>query len=582
MKRTVSILLCFAVAFAAMLAIPLPTLAAETENTVRYGKSTITNENIAYVYSLFESEIRDSKTPESIEVSEEKGVTSEEVHSAFVLFKSDYPECFWLGQSYAYSTVNANVVEITPEYVFTGSELTDAVSALEGAVSDILRGMPDTGNYEKSLYLHDTIANLVTYEHVGQHQTAYGALVAGKAVCAGYAAAYQLLLNRAGIPAWTVTGESNKPGSSTPIAHAWNIVWLEDDVCVYSDVTWDDGNDKIFHYYLNISKDEMERDHTTDEDIILPECNHNDKSYFDVNNHSVNDSTTIEELALLFGPAKDNSKTAVLYYQGSDIEGFLQNISNNMSELYQALSGRPGTIQYTSTYISGEIHITLSGNFEKETYLVNINYGETLKCYGTATQYTVIGEEITPTRLTAADGYYFPEEYTVDNFNGITVSRISESEILISGIPTNDTDITLPAAAEKPITEPENPSPETPEPEVPDPEFPDPEVPDPESPDKSEFSAFVDEISIRVGNKAEFAAIKQAFILYEGLSDEERAQDAEAYEKLTKLAEDYNVLAIGHNEKISQASQFSAKSFSITSIALAAVLFLLKKLYIGG
>ncbi len=580
MKKNIRSLTFFTTVLLIVITMSFTSFAAEDSTPIRYGESTITNENIAYVYDIFESEFSDEKTPKKINIPEDKTIKSDEVHNAFVLFISDYPEYFWIEQSYGYSTLNGNVVEIVPNYVFEGTELKKAKEDFENAISEIMQALPNTNNYEKSIYLHDAIALRVTYEEVGEHQTAYGALVSGKAVCAGYAAAYQLLLNRAGIPAWTVTGFSNRPGESIAIPHAWNIVWLEDNVCVYSDVTWDDGETELFHYYLNISKDEMAQDHQTSADISLPECNHVNESYFDVTNRTVNDSTTTEELALLFGLSENGSKKAIFLYEGADIDAFLQNIRNNLAELYEALSGAPGSINYRTTYISNEIHLTITGNFEKETYLITINPGLGINYYGNSSQYVKIGQEMTEMSFIAAAGYLFPEEYAIESVNGISISRVSETTIIISGTPTADTEITLPAATEK--SAPEVPDPEVPDPEVPDPEVPDPEVPAPDVPVESEFSIYVNKISIQYGNKAEFAAIKEAFILYEALSDDEKAQDAQAHEKLMQLTEDYNVLAKGHNEKISHSIEFSAKTFSLTSVALAAVLFLLKKLYIGG
>ena len=53
---------------------------------------------------------------------------------------------------------------------------------------------------------------------------------------------------------------------------------------------------------------------------------------------------------------------------------------------------------------------------------------------------------------TAKDGYYFPESYSVEALNGITVTRNNDSEITVSGTPTADTKIQLIAPTEKPAT----------------------------------------------------------------------------------------------------------------------------------
>ena len=66
---------------------------------------------------------------------------------------------------------------------------------------------------------------------------------------------------------------------------------------------------------------------------------------------------------------------------------------------------------------------------------------------------------------TAKDGYYFPESYSVEALNGITVTRNNDSEITVSGTPTANTVIQLTAPTEKTTTPPSTePVPATPTP----------------------------------------------------------------------------------------------------------------------
>ena len=52
---------------------------------------------------------------------------------------------------------------------------------------------------------------------------------------------------------------------------------------------------------------------------------------------------------------------------------------------------------------------------------------------------------MTPVIYTANDGYYFPEDYSVDTVNGIMVRRDSQSQITVYGTPSSDAAITLTA-----------------------------------------------------------------------------------------------------------------------------------------
>ena len=81
-------------------------------------------------------------------------------------------------------------------------------------------------------------------------------------------------------------------------------------------------------------------------------------------------------------------------------------------------------------------------------YSVAITEGEGMSLTsGSATQTNLTGA-MESVVYTAADGYYFPTGYSVTKEN-VTVTRNSETQITVSGIPTNDTEITLPAATKK-------------------------------------------------------------------------------------------------------------------------------------
>ena len=79
-----------------------------------------------------------------------------------------------------------------------------------------------SNDYEKAQYVHDYLVTHAAYDHEAcdeilnnptsynpaydQVFTAYGCIVNGDCVCAGYAAAYKLILDRLGIPCVYVTG----------------------------------------------------------------------------------------------------------------------------------------------------------------------------------------------------------------------------------------------------------------------------------------------------------------------------------------------------------------------------------------
>lgn len=203
------------------------------------------------------------------------------------MVKRDYPEFFYLSQ-YGYSAGKNDIVQKV-EFVYmlnkkivkgNSTELNTACVALEQKVTEIVKGAKGD-NYQKALYLHDYIVNNVSYTVSDNDQSAYGALIDGKAVCAGYSHAYQLLLRKAGIESFYITG------TALGAAHAWLLVFLDGD-CYYTDVTWDDprmenGDQILGHYYFNMSYNQINMDHQADaeyRDWLPQKHDHKDLNYF--------------------------------------------------------------------------------------------------------------------------------------------------------------------------------------------------------------------------------------------------------------------------------------------------------------
>lgn len=115
---------------------------------------------------------------------------------------------------------------------------------------------PRMSDEEKELAINQYLCDTITYdedalvsaeendflyvdERYNDSFTAYGALVNGKCVCAGYAAAFKLLADAAGLDSIVVTGFLE--GS---LSHAWNKVKIENEWQIV-DVTNNDNEDLI-------------------------------------------------------------------------------------------------------------------------------------------------------------------------------------------------------------------------------------------------------------------------------------------------------------------------------------------------
>ena len=120
--------------------------------------------------------------------------------------------------------------------------------------------------YKKEKYVHDKLIEKVSY-HLGaeMNQSVYSALVNGQTVCAGYARAFQYLMQQLGIPCYYCTGYAGEE-------HAWNIVAL-DDGYYNVDVTWDDSDGGRYDYFNKTDMDYASSHVRQDLSVYLPPCN---------------------------------------------------------------------------------------------------------------------------------------------------------------------------------------------------------------------------------------------------------------------------------------------------------------------
>lgn len=198
----------------------------------------------------------------------EKAVSASDVKTAFEAVIGDHPEMFWLETGYSSKYLaNGQCVEIDLKYNSTADDLESAKQRFDAAAQNLITGAASLdSNYEKEKYVHDALASAVTYDLTADmNQSAYSALVNGKSVCAGYARAYQYLLQQLGIPCYYCTGYSGGD-------HAWNIVKLEDGY--YNvDVTWDDAAAIRYDYFNKTDADFASTHVRQNLSVYLPACN---------------------------------------------------------------------------------------------------------------------------------------------------------------------------------------------------------------------------------------------------------------------------------------------------------------------
>ncbi len=195
-------------------------------------------------------------------------VNVNQVKNVFEAVYNDHPELFWLETEYACDYIGSGqCVELTLKYNRTAQNPAAEKEAFDAAANRILEGARAFDNiYEQEGYVHDALVAGVEYEPGAEmNQSAYSALVNGKSVCAGYARAFQYLMQQLGIPCYYCTGTSGED-------HAWNIIKLADRY--YNiDITWDDTVPATYDYF-NKSDEEFSSTHIRNRlSVYLPACN---------------------------------------------------------------------------------------------------------------------------------------------------------------------------------------------------------------------------------------------------------------------------------------------------------------------
>lgn len=218
------------------------------------------------------------------------------LNNMFLVVKSALAYSDPLDSGYTFSG-DRYVTHITLSYKLTQAEYEAQTLAAKAAIDKIIAGMASSvGDYEKALYLHDSILERCEYSTDDRNtvSSAYGCLVSGKASCEGYAKTYMLLCEKAGLPCVTVTGKAVSGGES--IAHMWNKVkvsgrWYNIDVC------WDDSADSsVYRYdYFLVNDSAIGSNHTAEvnEFYAYPDAAATGDNYFVKNSLTVSKSTEL-------------------------------------------------------------------------------------------------------------------------------------------------------------------------------------------------------------------------------------------------------------------------------------------------
>lgn len=205
--------------------------------------------------------------------------SDEDIALAFNAVRTDHPEYFWIPISYI-TKIDGNSRFIafdykddkySVSYTCSREERNSMQAALNAKISKIRSEVfkNKMGIYELELALHDWICNNVTYVTTGELvNTAYGALVNGKALCEGYSRAMQILCYEFKIPCTLVCGKATDPKTKKTESHMWNVIQLDKE-WYNVDATWDDDDDHgiSLHNYFNVTDKQISETHAAAPDF---------------------------------------------------------------------------------------------------------------------------------------------------------------------------------------------------------------------------------------------------------------------------------------------------------------------------
>lgn len=279
------------------------------------------------------------------------------VFSESVLARTMFSAFSW--ETWTNSYTDACYMSLTMEYNVEHSQLVRYKRLAEAEAIRLAGSLFYEGAEDAviALLAHDAIVNRCTYSQEGNFEelhSVYGVLCNRVAVCEGYAEAYQLLMDIAGVDCRYVAGKAGEP-------HAWNLVQI-DGAYYHVDTTWDDpvgsdGVQRLLHSYFLLSDAELAKTHTWE------------RSMYPVANATLWDAAKAKaQLA-----QSNTSRWASVEYTPQCDDAALQAYAQQMADLLQQQKPPSATAQTTtesettqSTTIGTE-QATSSADTEQQT-----------------------------------------------------------------------------------------------------------------------------------------------------------------------------------------------------------------------
>ena len=253
-------------------------------------------DTLCAVYRIIIDAIRNGE--EYVSFGDRYALTETEKNILVSAVDATIPEIYHGNAGHSYATIYENTFY---SWFYDWGISAPQFDALASRVAEMTADLTGKSDFDKCRILYERLINTNVYDFSLYDQTAYGALVEGTSVCAGYGRTYQLLLQTVGIPCLYVTGTADN-GFDVG-GHAWNLVKL-DGYWYYCDPTWDDLDDPfhgIPYTYFNIPYTQISTDHFLDEvyELWLPKETAPAADFYTASGLVV-ETVTLDQLITLF------------------------------------------------------------------------------------------------------------------------------------------------------------------------------------------------------------------------------------------------------------------------------------------
>ena len=280
------------------------------------------------------------------------GLSEEALGDAFKAVLLDHPELFYIkGYTFSRHLENGTVkyYSFSGKYEMSEEECIQKRELVDAQIGPLLSEIALCDNdYDKIMLIYEYIVDNTRYvAGTDNEYNMLSCILDGKAVCQGYAKAFQYICNRAGIKCSLVEGTRKETGES----HAFNIV-LADGEYYYADPTWVDssytyGSDTPEEAapftnfdYLLVNSEDILLEHTVTDYDNMPLCESVNDNYY-VKEGLCIDDEDISALDCIMRKQADNGVIRIRC-ENEEIYAFVYDYLVNSQHIFDYLDGQCG------------------------------------------------------------------------------------------------------------------------------------------------------------------------------------------------------------------------------------------------